>query len=406
MKNVHLRESLSLLETKRFGTFWFASLLSNIGTWAQQMAQPWLLLSLGASPFLVGLDAFALGAPTLMLILVGGALADRADRRRTILFFQSIQMLCPLTLVWLLIAGLVEPWIVIALSLVVGVTDALSLPSFQSIVPSIVQREQIPSGIALNSTQFNLSKILGPALAGVLMASVGMVGAFAVSAASYVPFIFVALWILPRTRHNPETNENKKNMPRLWASVGEVVSDPSLRGALLTVLVTALLCAPVITFSPLLVKEVLHGGSGQFSMALGALGIGGLIGAIGLMAVDPKSDRRFISSNFAIGFGLVVCLTAFNPKDWGLPLLMVIAGVAMTASNTSANALIQLNAPERIRGQSVSLFMLAMRGGMALGSLMTGLLVHFVGVQVALLVNGLIALCAHLMIRRIWLKAF
>ncbi len=406
MKNEYLRESVALLGTKRFGTFWFASLLSNIGTWAQQMAQPWLLLSLGASPFLLGLDAFALGAPTLMLILVGGALADRADRRRTILFFQSIQMLCPLTLVWLLIAGEVEPWIVIALSLVVGVTDALSLPSFQSIVPSIVEREQIPSGIALNSTQFNLSRILGPALAGVLMASVGMVGAFAVSAASYVPFILVALWILPPTLPTPDTNRIKENIPGLWASVGEVVNEPSLRSALLTVLVTALLCAPVITFSPLLVKEVFHGGSGQFSMALGALGIGGLIGAIGLMAVDPKSDRRLISTHFAIGFGLIVCLTAFNPWEWGLPALMVMAGVAMTASNASANALIQSNAPERIRGQSVSLFMLAMRGGMALGSLLTGLLVHLIGVQVALLVNGVIALCAHILIRRIWLKAF
>jgi MFS family permease len=407
MKNEYLRESVALLGTKRFGTFWFASLLSNIGTWAQQMAQPWLLLSLGASPFLLGLDAFALGAPTLMLILVGGALADRADRRRTILFFQSIQMLCPLTLVWLLIAGEVEPWIVIALSLVVGVTDALSLPSFQSIVPSIVEREQIPSGIALNSTQFNLSRILGPALAGVLMASVGMVGAFAVSAASYVPFILVALWILPRKlpTSDTDTDTNQNNIPGLWASVGQVVSDPSLRGALLTVLVTALLCAPVITFSPLLVKEVFHGGSDQFSMALGALGIGGLIGAIGLMAVDPKSDQRFISTHFAIGFGLIVCLTAFNPWEWGLPALMVMAGVAMTASNASANALIQSNAPERIRGQSVSLFMLAMRGGMALGSLLTGLMVHLVDVQVALLINGVIALCAHLLIRQIWLKA-
>ena len=404
MKNVHLRESIALLGTKRFGTFWFASLLSNIGTWAQQMAQPWLLLSLGASPFLLGLDAFALGAPTLMLILVGGALADRADRRRTIAFFQSIQMLCPLILVWLLITGSVEPWIVIVLSLIVGITDALSMPSFQSIVPSIVEREQIASGIALNSTQFNLSRILGPALAGVLMASVGMAGAFAVSAASYVPFILVALWVLPRTTHRTEVAPIPHNSSGLWSNVREVVSDASLRGALLTVLATALLCAPVVTFTPLLVKEVFHGGSSQFSTALGAFGIGGLIGATGLMAVDPKSDRRFISTHFAIAFAIVVGLIAFNRWEWGLPVLMVMAGVAMTSSNASANALIQSNAPERIRGQSVSLFMLAMRGGMALGSLLTGLMVHLIGVQEALLANGVIALITHLLIRNAWLK--
>src|ERR1035437_6989493 len=198
MQKTALGESLGLLRTRRFGTFWFASLLSNIGTWAQQVAQPWLLLSLGASSFLIGLDAFALGAPVWLLILWGGVLADRADRRRVIAVFQSIQMLCPTLLVVLLLTATVHPWVVIALSLVVGVTDALSMPSFQSIVPSIVERKQIPSGLALNSTQFNLSRILGPALAGVLIASVGAIGCFALSAASYVPFIAVALWILPR----------------------------------------------------------------------------------------------------------------------------------------------------------------------------------------------------------------
>ncbi len=191
-------ESLRLLCTRRFGTFWFASLLSNIGTWAQQVAQPWLLLSLGASPFLLGLDSFALAAPVFLLTLIGGALADARDRRRTIVLFQSVQMMCPILIVLLLLFGAVQPWMIIALSMVVGVTDGLSMPSFQSIVPTIVEKQQIPTGIALNSTQFNLSRILGPAVAGLLMAGVGAAGAFAVSAASYLPFILVAVWILPR----------------------------------------------------------------------------------------------------------------------------------------------------------------------------------------------------------------
>src|ERR1700691_5333174 len=139
------RESISLLATRRFGTFWFASLLSSIGTRAQQVAEPWLLLSLGASSFLIGLDSFAMNAPVLLLTLVGGVLADRSDRRRVITLFQSIQMLCPAAIVVLLITGRVHPWMIIALSVVVGVTDALSMPSFQSIVPSIVTHEQIGS---------------------------------------------------------------------------------------------------------------------------------------------------------------------------------------------------------------------------------------------------------------------
>jgi MFS family permease len=140
------RKSLGLLATKRFGTFWFSSLLSNIGTWAQQVAEPWLLLTLGASSFLIGLDSFVMNAPVWLLTLVGGALADRSDRRRVIAWFQSIQMLCPAAIVLLIVTGLVQPWMIIVLSLVVGITDALSMPSFQSIVPSIVTREQIGRG--------------------------------------------------------------------------------------------------------------------------------------------------------------------------------------------------------------------------------------------------------------------
>lgn len=404
MQNAHFRQSLALLFSRRFGTFWFASLLANIGTWAQQMAQPWLLLSLSASPFMLGLDAFALGAPVLLLTLVGGSLADRADRRHTIALFQSIQMLCPVLLVLLLLTGTVQPWVVIVLSLVVGVTDALSMPSFQSIVPSIVQRDQIPTGIALNSTQFNLSRILGPALAGILMASVGMSGAFAVSAASYVPFILVAWWILPRA-DPAQPHIRPRDHFQLWGNVREVLREPELRGALLTVFVTALLCAPLITFSPVLVKDVFHSGADQFSMALGAFGLGGLIGASGLLAVDPRNDRRPISTFFAVAYGVIVVLAGLNPWVWGLPVILLFAGVAMTASNASANALLQSHAPSRIRGQTVSLFMLSMRGGMALGSLLTGVTVHLLGVREALLLNGAIAVLAHLAIGRVWASA-
>jgi predicted MFS family arabinose efflux permease len=395
MSDHALSNSLRLLRTRRFGTFWFASLLSNIGTWAQQVAQPWLLLSLGASPFILGLDNFVMGAPVLLLTLVGGALADGSDRRRIIVVFQSIQMLCPILLVVLRLTGSVQPWIVIVLSLVVGITDALPMPSFQSIVPSIVERAQIPSAIALNSTQFNLSRILGPAIAGVLMAGVGAVGAFALSAASYVPFLLVAWWILPRTVSVLSVRAGFDHR-KLRASVREVLREGNLRGALATVFTSSLLCAPLITFCPVLVKEVFQGDIGHFSLSMGAFGVGGLLGAVGLLAVNPDRDRRPLSSGFALAYGVVVVLVALNRWSWGLPALLVLAGFAMTASNASANALLQAAAPARIRGQTVSLFMLAMRGGLALGGLATGVMVGLLGVREALL--------AHAAIRRPWLR--
>lgn len=258
-------DSLGLLRTRRFGTFCFASLLSNLGTWAQQVAEPWLLLSLGASSFLIGLDSFAMAAPVWILTLMGGILADRSDRRRIIAACQSAQMMCPTLLVGLLISGIVQPWMVIALSVVVGVTDALSMPSFQTIVPSIVRRDQIPSALALNATQFNLSRILGPAFAGVLMASLGAVACFALNALSYVPFIWVALWILPRGKRNARSKEQSADPP-LFQGIRDVARTPYLRGALLTVLLTSTLCGPLIVFCPVLVKQVLHGSVSDFSI--------------------------------------------------------------------------------------------------------------------------------------------
>jgi MFS family permease len=396
------RASLALLRTRRFGTFWFATLLSNIGTWAQQVAQPWLLLSLGASAYLIGLDAFAMSAPVFLLTLVGGVLADRADRRRVITLFQSLQMLCPVLVVALLLAGAVEPWMVIVLSLVIGVTDALSMPSYQSIAPSIVERAQIPAAIALNSTQFNLSRILGPTLAGLLMAGVGAAGAYAVSAASYLPFILVALWILPPGAAAPAAASGGRAP---FAGIAEIAREPALRGALLTALATSAFCAPLITFCPVLVKEALHGDIGHFSTAVGAFGAGGLLGGLALLAIDPRRDRRPMSSALALAYAAVVALCALAPWAWALPPLFALAGAAMTASNASANALLQSVAPARIRGQTVSLFMLAMRGGVALGGLATGLLAGSLGVREALLLDALAALAAHAALRPRWLRA-
>ncbi len=276
------------------------------------------MLTLGASSFLIGLNSFAMAAPVWVLTLVGGALADRSDRRLIIATCQSAQMLCPVLLVVLLLTGTVRPWMVIVLSTVVGVTDALSMPSFQSIVPSIVEHDQIAAGLALNATQFNLSRVLGPAIAGVLMASVGAVGCFALNAASYLPFIWVALWILPHGRPDPARSEALTE-GSLWHGIRDIVRTPRLRGALLTVLLTSTLCGPLIVFCPVLVKTALKGDVGGFSVAIAAFGAGGLLGSIGLLGIDARRDRRRISSWFARCHALTLVLAALNPWVWGLP---------------------------------------------------------------------------------------
>ena len=394
-----LRDALSLLRTRRFGTFWFASLLSSIGTWAQQVAQPWLLLSLGASPMLIGLDAFAMSAPVWLLTLAGGVLADRADRRKVIAGFQSLQMLCPIAIVVLLLTGAIQPWMIIVLSLIVGITDALSMPSFASIVPSIVERRQIGSGIALNSTQFNISRIAGPALAGMLMVSVGAMGCFVASAISYLPFIGVAVWILPRgsaARHDTEAFDSR----HLLAGLGSMARTPILRSALLTTFSSGLLCGPMVTFTPVLILNVFHGGAGQFSLAVSAFGCGGLLGALMLLAISAQRSRLALGAWFGALSGLTLMAVALVPWFPVMVGLLVLLGVSMSVTNTASNTLVQTAARPRQRGQAVSLFMLAMRGGMALGSILTGLSVHLLGIRSALLVNGLLAVVAQALISR------
>ena len=191
---------------------------------------------------------------------------------------------------------------------------------------------------------------------------------------------------------------------RTRTHIAEVLRQRHLRCALLTVLVTGVLCSPIVTFSPVLVREVFHGGPGQFSTAVASFGVGGLLGAGGLLAIRQTVDRRRLSSASALGCGTVLVLTGLTPWFWTLPPLLVLAGASMTVSNTAANTLLQSTVSPRLLGQTVSLYMLALRGGMSLGALLTGAAVGVVGVQRALLLNGVLAVAAQALLARAWLR--
>ena len=309
-------------------------------------------------------------------------------------------MLCPTVIVVLLYWGAVRPWEVIALSLVIGVTDALSMPAFQTIVPSIVARAQVPAAMALNSAQFNLSRILGPVLAGLVMSWSGALGAFAISALSYLPVIFIALWVLPTGV--AVVHGSSADSRQLFSGVRHAARERPLRGAILTVLASSTFCAPLMTFCPVLVWESFHAGIGQFSLAVAAFGTGGLMGAAGLLGVNANRDRRRISTVSGLLYGVVVTAAAINHRFWALPLLLALGGAAMALCDTSANTLILAQAPAQLRGQAVALLTLAMRGGLAVGSLLTGILVNRLGVREALLINGIAAIAAQIWVARSW----
>jgi predicted MFS family arabinose efflux permease len=283
---------------------------------------------------------------------------------------------------------------IVLLSLVVGITDALSMPSFQTIVRSIVDRENVGTALALNATQFNLSRILGPALAGAMMASFGAVACFSANAASFIPFILVALWVLPKgpTRANADEHESWD----IRASLQAFAQHPALVQALATVFLTSMLCGPMIVFAPLLIRDILHGDVATFGGVVGAFGIGGVLGSILLVAIGSRFERRWVSASFAVCYGIILMLVALLPWISALTLLFVLAGLAMNVSNTSVNTTLQTVAPASALGRTVSLYMLALRGGLSIGSFATGLSVGLLGVREALFVNGLLAVVSQL----------
>jgi predicted MFS family arabinose efflux permease len=214
----------------------------------------------------------------------------------------------------------------------------------------------------------------------------------------------VALWILPRGK-TETPGEASRERHQLFAGIRHILRTPHLRGALLTVLLTSCLCGPLIVFCPVLVKQELHGSVGDFSAAMGAVGGGGLLGGLLLLGIDPARDRRKLSTGFAVVYGLVLVSTALNPWLWALPVLLALSGLSMNLTNTSANALLQATTFPGLRGQTVSLYMLALRGGLSVGSLVTGLSIGLFGVREALFINGALAIAAQLIVGREWLQS-
>jgi MFS family permease len=191
-------------------------------------------------------------------VLLGGVLADRIDRTRIIYFFQGIQMLCPVIIVALVAGGWIKAWMIIVLSLIVGITDALSTPAFSSLIPSIVSSDDLKPALALNSIQFNLSRVMGPAIAGLVMLKYGVLWCFGSNAASYIPFFFSIYWLRPAA-----LTPSRQAPGQYMDGIRGIFRGRKPGWALLSVFCTGLFRGPILTFSPLIVKDVLHAGVGS-----------------------------------------------------------------------------------------------------------------------------------------------
>ena len=383
------------LRSRNFAILWVGNLLSNIGSWMQQVAEPWLVLNLSNSPFLVGLDSFAASAPIWFLILAGGVLADRRDRRVVIGVFQGIQAACPLILVILLWIGKINVAAIIGLSLVVGITDALSMPAIQALVPSTVSEEMVSSAVALNSAQFNLSRVLGPLAAGSVMAGFGAIACFGFNFLSYVPFLgAIALLSIPAIASAPSLGAGR-SAPSLREALQKVTGTPALGRALLTVALNGLFCTALITFAPVLVRNTFHRASGAFGGSLSVFGLGGILGAgLVLFAAETRSRER-LSATASLVVGALMVAVALTPSFRVFVGLFFLVGAGIVTTNAAANSVLQSSVGSDLRGRIGSLYALAMRGSAALGSILTGVVVSHLGIRTGLLINGGLAVVSQ-----------
>lgn len=385
--------------TWRYLLFWVSSLLSNIGSWMQEVVQPWLVLSLSGSPFWVGLTGFATNIPGLLFILPGGLLADRFDRKKVTLFFQCIQFLFVLSMLVLLITGLLKVWMIVVISFIVGLTDALCNPSLQTIVPSLVTRKEIPRAVSLGSTQFNLSRILGPVIAGIVIVRFGAVACFSANAASYIPF-FIAIWFIYPGKMGKSYKEPIQSKPLdQFREIGRLLHIRNVRLPLITVFVASFFCGPLITFCSVLIRDIFHSGVGNFGWAMTAFGGGALMGAaVSFIPLPASFGRNKVATVAAILQGFLIMAIALNHSFQLLFVLLVLAGAAQIIINISVNAFLQEKAADNLRGRVVSLYQLSMYSGISIGALLTGFMVTEFSITTAFLLNGSLA-----MVFQVWL---
>ena len=384
-----LNRIAAALTYRDFRVLWCGAFLSTIGTWMQKVAQNWLVLTMtgASSAFFLGLDSFLGELPILLFTVVGGVIADRHDRRQLLLASQCIQMAAAFTLAALVYWDRVHIWHVLALSVLTGMAQAFGGPAYQSLLPSLVSKDHVPNAIAFNSIQFNLARVIGPLFAGAALAAFGMVACFGLNGLSFLAVIAAILSM--HVRHVPSLASTRMRQ-EFESGLTYVREHPALLGLALLGFAATFLGNPVLTFLPLFAQDVLHGGVTQYTDLMSSAGAGAVTGAlvVAWRGRFPHMGRTVLLMQIA--FGAIMVLFAITRYFWLNALLLFAAGACMVMVFATLSSLVQLNAPNEMRGRVMSLYMVAFRGGMPLGSLAGGWLATLTSAPAVLTVNGIL----------------
>ena len=377
----------SALTYRDFRVLWLGAFASSIGTWMQKVAQSWLVFTLTNSPFYLGLDAFLGELPILLLTLLGGVVADRRDRRSVLLVSQCVQMSTAFALAALVYWDAVKVWHILALSCITGTAQAFGGPAYQSLLPNLVRRDDMPNAIALNSTQFNLARVIGPLLAGVALATLGSAACFALNGVSFL-FVIASLLML-HIRHVFVTpTQSIAREMRLGLSF--VWHDPVILTMTFLALCTTLLASPVLTLLPVIARDVFGLGPDGYSRLMAFSGAGAVIGALIVAWLGRFNGMGRVVLLVQVVLGLVLAAFASSRLLHLSYVLIFFGSIGLMMSFSLLTSLVQLAAPNEMRGRVVSIYMMAFRGGMPLGSLAAGYFAGLTSAPATLMVTGLL----------------
>jgi MFS family permease len=370
----------SSLKIRDFRIFWSSMFLSLIGTWVQSMAQSWLVFKLTNSAFLLGVVGFLSYLPVSLFSLAAGALVDRTVKRNLILTTQITFMALAFILAFLVQHNIVRVWHIIVIAFFNGLVFSFDAPARQAMVFELVGKNHLLNAIALNSAAFNSARTLGPALAGVLIAVVGMAGCFYVNAFSFLPVIAALVFI----KHKSFITNAKNNtfFQDITEGLNFIKGNRFLLFLLSLVGMVSIFGVAYVILMPIFAQEILRSGPAGLAILMSANGLGALAGALNLARLKQAESNLKILKASVIIFFVSVMLFSLSRYLWLSALLLVMAGYGGASSMSMANTLLQISAPNEFRGRLMGVFMMMFSGLMPFGNLVSGSLAHFFGAPI------------------------
>jgi predicted MFS family arabinose efflux permease len=366
---------------------WLGACTSSIGTWMQMLAQSWLVYQLSNSSLYLGLDAFFGQIPIFLLSLFGGVFADRKSRRSLLIISQAIQLSCAFILAALVGLHVVKVWHIWCLSFTVGVAQSFGGPAYSALIPTLVDKEDLQNAIALNSIQFNLARVVGPALGGVALVKLGASWCFLLNGFSFLAVIASLLSIRPRFIPVKTEQSVIKSMRE---GIDFLLKRQGMRSLVLLAFLATLLSYPLITFLPVMARDVFHGGPNIFTLFLCLSGAGSVTGALLVAASTRQAGQARRSLLVMLVLGLLMAIFGLSKVISLSAVVVFAAGAALMVVFALNSSLVQLYVTDEMRGRVMSVYNVAFRGGMPLGSLFSGLLIKQASAPAIMTANGVL----------------